>query len=85
MGGRGRVGIPPQGAPAVAAGGILTGDLATLTCAQWVNVNVLNGKTPFTDFCNVVGNACDRNGAWRGVSIFDERICIAFIPCIYTS
>lgn len=70
-GGRGRAGIPPEGAPAAAAGGILTGDLAMLTCAQWVNVNVLNGKTPFTDFCNVVGNACDRNGAcWGAASLF---------------
>jgi len=43
-------------------GGILEGELANLTCAQWVNVNQLNGKVPFTDFCNVVGNACNREG-----------------------
>lgn len=45
--------------------GLLDPKLKALTCGQWVSINEANSATPYTDFCNVVGNACNSQGGLR--------------------
>lgn len=42
--------------------GLLDPKQRALTCGQWVNINVIHSANPYTDFCNVVGNACNAQG-----------------------
>ena len=42
--------------------GLLDPKLRNLTCGQWVAINEAHQQTPFTDFCNVVGSACNAQG-----------------------
>lgn len=44
------------------AAGLLDPKLRNLTCGQWVSINEANAANPYTDFCNVVGNACNAQG-----------------------
>lgn len=43
-------------------GGVKDNGLEGLPCGQWVNIDGLNGKSPFTDFCTVASSACNRDG-----------------------
>jgi hypothetical protein len=49
-------------AAGLSAAGLLDPKLRALTCGQWVSINEANAANPYTDFCNVVGNACNAQG-----------------------
>ena len=54
---------------AFAREGLLDPALAALTCGQWVAINEVKGQTPFTDFCNVIGGACNAQGEGSGLGL----------------